>query len=216
MALRVLLVDDHTLVRAGIRSLLERMPQVESVCEAGSGGQAIDIVAQLIPDIVVMDIAMKGMSGLEATARIKTDFPKVHVAILSMFSSEEHVLQALRAGASGYLLKDSAASELPLALESVARGDIYLSPPISQQIVDAYMQRTGSGSPSPDMLTPRQREILVLIAEGASTKQIARQLDLSPKTVETHRAQLMERLGIHDMAGLIRFAVRTGLVVDSN
>ncbi|MGE5650725.1 MAG: response regulator [Bacillota bacterium] len=216
MALRVLLVDDHTLVRAGIRGLLERVPQVESVCEAGSGAQALDIVAQLVPDIVLMDIGMKGMGGLEATARIKADFPAVHVAILSMFSSEEHVMQALRAGACGYLLKDAATGELPLALETVMRGEIYLSPPISKQIVEAYMQRTGSGNPSPDMLTPRQREILVLIADGASTKQIARQLDLSPKTVETHRAQLMERLGIHDMAGLIRFAVRTGLVVDAD
>lgn len=214
MPLSILLVDDHTLVRAGLRSLLERIPQVDSVCEAGSGAQAIEIVARLMPDIVIMDIGMKGMSGLEATARIKAGFPKVQVAMLSMFSSEEHVLQALRAGASGYLLKDAATAELPLALEAVAHGEVYLSPPISKQVVDAYMQRTGSGGPSPEMLTPRQREILVLIAEGASTKQIARQLDLSPKTVETHRAQLMERLGIHDMAGLIRFAVRTGLVVD--
>lgn len=215
MGLRILLVDDHTLVRAGIRSLIERVPQVGSVCEAGSGAQALELVAQQAPDIVVMDIGMKGMGGLEATARIKAAFPRVQVAILSMYSSEEHVLQALRAGACGYLLKDAAAGELPLALELVARGEVYLSPPISQQIVEAYMRRTGSGGPSPDMLTPRQREILVLIAEGASTKQIARQLDLSPKTVETHRAQLMERLGIHDMAGLIRFAVRTGMVVDA-
>lgn len=216
MALRVLLVDDHTLVRAGIRSLIERLPGVETVGEAGSGLEAIELVAKLEPDIVVMDIGMSGMSGLEAAARIKADFPVVQVIILSMFSSEEHVLQALRAGVAGYLPKDSATAELAIALQSAARGEVYLSPPISKQIVEAYIRRTGSGGGLLDTLTPRQREILVLIAEGSSTKEIARQLALSPKTVETHRAQLMARLDIHDLAGLIRFAMRNRLVVDSS
>lgn len=214
MSLRVLVVDDHTLVRAGIRSLIEHVPDVESVSEASSGAQAIELIASLAPDVVVMDIGMKGMNGLDATAQIKDGFPDVQVIILSMFSSEEHVMQALRAGASGYLVKDAATSELTVALQSVARGEVYLSPPISKQIVDAYMSRIGSGG-LVETLTPRQREILVLIAEGSSTKEIARQLDLSPKTVETHRAQLMERLGIHDLAGLTRFAVRNHLLADS-
>lgn len=214
MSLRVLVVDDHTLVRAGIRSLIEHVPDVESVSEASSGAQAIELIASLAPDVVVMDIGMKGMNGLDATAQIKDGFPDVQVIILSMFSSEEHVMQALRAGASGYLVKDAATSELTVALQSVARGEVYLSPPISKQIVDTYMSRIGSGG-LVETLTPRQREILVLIAEGSSTKEIARQLDLSPKTVETHRAQLMERLGIHDLAGLTRFAVRNHLLADS-
>lgn len=212
MGLRVLLIDDHTLVRAGIRGLIEGLPGVERAVEGGSGEQALALAAEIHPDVVLMDIGMPGISGLEATAHLKADFPEIRVIILSMFSSEEHVLQALRSGASGYLLKDAATNELAIALEAVARGEIYLSPPISKQVVEAYMRRTGGEVGPLDVLSPRQREVLVLIAEGASTKEIARCLELSPKTVETHRAQLMDRLDIHDLAGLIRFAVRHGLV----
>ena len=209
--IRVLLADDHVLVRAGIRSLLDAMAQVEVVGEAGSGEEALALAAQLRPDVVVMDIAMKGMNGLEATARLREQLPEVRVIVLSMYSSEEYVLQALRAGAAGYLVKDAATAELELALRGVVRGETWLSPSISRQTVDGYAQRMGAGAEQ-EALTPRQREVLKLIARGRSTKEIAYDLNLSVKTVETHRAQIMERLGIRDLAGLVRYAIRVGLV----
>lgn len=210
--LRVLLADDHTLVRAGLRSLLQQMENVEVVAEAEDGRQVLAAVAEHRPDVVLMDISMSGMNGLEATLQLKRDRPEVRVIILSMHATEEYVLQALRAGASGYLLKDSAPLELALALQAVARGESYLSPPVSRQVVESYVQRTGREAQPLAALTSRQREILQLIAEGNSTKEIASRLALSVKTVETHRSQLMERLGIRDVAGLVRYAIRHGLV----
>jgi DNA-binding NarL/FixJ family response regulator len=209
--LRVLLVDDHALVRAGMRSLLQDLPDVEVVAEAGDGAEALAAAERERPDVVLMDIAMKGMNGLEAAARLRERLPGVKVIILSMHTSEEYVLLALRAGAAAYLIKDSATSELELALKCVMRGETYLSPAISRQVVDGYVQRVGAGA-GPDPLTPRQREVLKRIAEGRSTKEIAFELNLSIKTVETHRAQIMERLGIRDVAGLVRYAMRAGLV----
>ena len=209
--LRVLLADDHALVRAGMRSLLRDIEGVEVVGEAADGGEALALAAREKPDAVLLDIAMKGMSGLEAAARFREQLPAVKVIILSMHASEEYVLQALRAGAAAYLIKDSATAELELALKSVMRGETYLSPAISRQVVDGYVQRMGGGAPV-DPLTPRQREVLKGIAEGRSTKRIAADLGLSVKTVETHRAQIMERLRIRDVAGLVRYAMRTGLV----
>jgi DNA-binding NarL/FixJ family response regulator len=211
-ALRVILADDHRLVRAGLRSLLGELPEVEVVAEAGDGREVLALVPQHRPHIVLMDITMPGMNGLEAATQLKKHHPEVKVIVLSMHASEEYVLQALRAGASGYLLKDAATLELALALRSVARGETYLSPPISRQVVESYLQRVGEEARPLALLTARQREVLQLIAEGASTKEIARRLELSVKTVETHRAQLMERLGIRDLAGLVRFAIRHGLV----
>jgi len=208
---RVLLADDHALVRAGLRSLLNGMPGVEVVAEASDGAEALALAVREGPDVVLMDIAMKGMGGLEATTRLRAELPQVKVIILSMHSSEEYVLQALRAGAAAYLIKDAATAELELALKSVARGETYLSPAISRQVVDGYVQRVGAAAEG-DPLTPRQREVLKRIAEGRSTKQIAFDLNLSVKTVETHRAQIMERLQIRDVAGLVRYAMRTGLV----
>lgn len=210
-SLRVLLVDDHTLVRAGIRSLLRDMEGIEVVGEAADGAEALAIAARERPDAVLLDIAMKGMSGLETAARFREMHPGVKVLILSMHASEEYVLQALRAGVVAYLIKDSATAELELALRSVARGETYLSPAISRQVVEGYVQRVGAGA-GDDPLTPRQREVLKRVAEGRSTKEIAFDLGLSVKTVETHRAQIMERLGIRDVAGLVRYAMRTGLV----
>jgi DNA-binding NarL/FixJ family response regulator len=210
-ALRVLLVDDHALVRAGMRSLLQDLPEVEVVAEAGDGAEALAAAERERPDGVLMDIAMKGMNGLEAAARLRERLPAVKVIILSMHTSEEYVLLALRAGAAAYLIKDSATSELELALKSVMRGETYLSPAISRQVVDGYVQRVGA-SAGPEPLTPRQREVLKRVAEGRSTKAIAYELNLSVKTVETHRAQIMERLGIRDVAGLVRYAMRAGLV----
>lgn len=194
-----------------MRSLLERLQGVIVVGEAADGREAIALAAAHPPDIVLMDISMSGMNGLQATRELKKERPEIHVIILSMHATEEYVLQALRAGASGYLLKDSAPLELALALQAVSRGETYLSPPISRQVVESYVQRVG-GEPDPlSMLTDRQREILQLIAEGNSTKDIARRLDLSIKTIETHRAQLMDRLNIHDVPGLVRYAIRHGL-----
>lgn len=209
--LRIVLADDHKLVRAGLRSLLQQMPGVTVVGEAQDGREALDLVAEHRPDVVLMDITMAGLNGLEAALQIKKEHPQIRVIMLSMHASEEYVLQALHAGASGYLLKDSAPLELEFALAAVSRGETYLSPPISKQVVDSYMQRVGGARPQAT-LTGRQREILQLIAEGNSTKEIAHRLKLSIKTVETHRAQLMERLAIYDVPGLVRYAIRHGLV----
>ena len=209
--IRVLLADDHSLVRAGIRSLLGAMTEVQVVGEAASGEEALELAAREHPDVVLMDIAMKGITGLEAAARMRDTHPAVRVVILSMHSGEEYVLQALRAGAAGYLLKDAATGELELALRSVMRGESWLSPAVSRQVVEGYVQRSGAEA-APDVLTARQREVLRLVAGGKSTKEIAFFLNLSVKTVETHRAQIMERLGIRDVPGLVRYALRTGLV----
>ena len=209
--IRVLLADDHALVRAGIRSLLGAMAEVEVVGEAASGEEALELAQRKNPDVVLMDIAMRGITGLEAAAAMRERLPAVRVVILSMHSGEEYVLQALRAGAAGYLLKDAATGELELALRSVMRGESWLSPAVSRQVVEGYVQRTG-GETAPEVLTARQREVLRLVAGGKSTKEIAFLLNLSVKTVETHRAQIMDRLGIRDVAGLVRYALRTGLV----
>jgi DNA-binding NarL/FixJ family response regulator len=211
---RILLADNHTLVRAGIRSLLEGLPGVEVVGEAADGREALALIEERNPDIVFMDIAMEGMNGLEATRRVVKSFSRVRVVMLSIHSNEEYVLQALRAGASGYMLKDAAPSELEIAIKAVAAGATYLSPSVSRQVVDDYLRRVGAEEDATpvEMLTPRQREVLQLIAEGRSTKEIAQKLELGIKTVETHRAQLMERLDLHDIAGVVRYAIRHGLV----
>jgi DNA-binding NarL/FixJ family response regulator len=209
---RVLLADDHALVRAGIRALLEGLEGVTVVAEAGNGIEVLELARKHRPDVVLLDISMPGLGGLEASAQLKQDLPEVRVVILSMHANEEYVLQALRAGAAGYMLKDSATAQLELALQAVMQGETYLSPPISKQMVEGYLQRVGAEQPAADNLTPRQRQVLQLIAGGHSTKEIAYRLELSVKTVETHRAQLMERLQIHDIAGLVKYAIRSGLV----
>jgi DNA-binding NarL/FixJ family response regulator len=209
---RVLLADDHTLVRAGLRKLLESIPAMEVVGEAGDGLALLELAERLKPDVVLMDIAMPGLNGLEATGRISRTWPEVRVLILSMHQNAEYVRQALRQGAAAYLLKDAAPLELELALAAVLRGETYLSPAVSKGVVSDYVQRLRSDEPAEDALTPRQREVLQLIAEGHSTKEIARRLDLSVKTVETHRTQLMRQLDIHEVAGLVRYAIRSGLV----
>ncbi len=210
--IRALLVDDHALVRAGLRTLLESIDGVAVVAEAGNGEEALQLAADLRPDLVVMDIAMPRLSGLDAAVRIREALPGTRVLILSMHASDDYVRRALRSGAAGYLLKDAAAVELELAVRAVMRGETYLSPRVSTQVVDQYVRGPGVPQGPIDSLTPRQREILELIAKGRSTKQIAHQLGLSVKTVETHRAQLMERLGLRDVASLVRLAIRAGLV----
>ena len=210
MPMRVLLADDHTLVRAGIRALLTGMPEVEVVVEAADGEAALHLVLQMQPDIVLMDIAMKGMNGLQAAIRLRQELPSARVIMLSMHATGDYVQQALRAGAAGYLLKDAATLELQWALQAVARGDTYLSPGVSAQVVEGFLRHD---KPVGDAaLTPRQSQVLGLIAAGLSTKEIAFKLQLSGKTVDTHRAQLMERLGIRDVAGLVRHAIRIGLI----
>jgi DNA-binding NarL/FixJ family response regulator len=209
---RLLLVDDHWLVRASLKSLLEDFAGVKVVAEASDGREALERITQHRPDLILMDISMPGLNGVEATRRITDEHPEVRVIVLSMHASEEHVLRALRAGASGYVLKGSAPRELELAIEAVARGQVFLSPAISKHIIEIYLNRTTDKTNPLDQLTPRQREILQLIAEGHSSKQIAKKLDTSVKTIESHRASLMERLDIHDIAGLVRYAIRNGLV----
>src|SRR5438552_10470580 len=210
--IRVLLADDHKLVRAGIRSLLERFPNVEVIAEASDGREAIRLVETNEPQIVLMDLAMPELNGLEATRHLTKTFPQVRVIILSIYSDEEHVYQALRAGAAGYLLKGAATEELELAIRSVAQGETYLSPPVSKPVIMEYIHRTNVGFSSRERLSPRQMQILKLIAEGKTTKQVALQLDISVKTVETHRSALMTRIGVRDVAGLVRYAVKIGLV----
>lgn len=210
--IRVVLADDHAVVRAGIRAMLERISEIEILGEAGNGREALELAERLRPQILLADISMPEMNGLELAARVTKDFPNVRVIILSMHAAEEYVWQALRAGAAGYLLKDTDVVELELALRTVAQGKSYLTPAVSKQVVENYMQRLGNESSPTDILTPRQREILQLIAEGKSTKEIARVLGISGKTVETHRTLLMERLEIYDIPGLVRCAMRMGLV----
>jgi DNA-binding NarL/FixJ family response regulator len=209
---RVLLADDHRLVRAGIRSLLKQIPGVEVVGEASTGREALDLIKRQLPNLVLMDIAMTEMNGLEALPRIVKNFPTVSVIILSAHANEEYVIRALRRGAMGYMLKDAATMELELAIQSVAQGKTYLSPSISRTVIESYLQRIGDEASPLELLTERQREILQLIAEGETTKEIAGTLNISVKTVEAHRLQLMARLDIHDVPGLVRYAIRSGLV----
>jgi DNA-binding NarL/FixJ family response regulator len=212
-ALDILLVDDHALVRGGIRSLLERLPGVRVLAEAGDGREALALVAARPPHVVVMDITMPGLNGLDATRRIVHDHPGVKVLILSMHAAEDYVLQALAAGASGYLVKDAATAELALALKALGRGETYLSSSLPPGLLARHREQMAN--PRPGLvkgLTPRMREILQLIAEGKSSKEIAFLLNLSIKTVDTHRMHLMARLDIHDVAGLVRYAVRHGMI----
>lgn len=208
----VLLAEDHTLVRAGFRALLEKLDGIVVVGEVSDGREALKVSKEIVPDVVLMDIAMPGMNGLEATSRMRQECPQTKVLMLSMYTNEEYLKEALRAGASGYLLKDADRAELELAIKTVRRGETYLTPAVAKFTLDAYCRQDDARTGPLGKLTGRQREILQLIAEGCSTKQIAQRLDLSVKTVETHRAQLMERLEIHDVPGLVRLAIRTGLV----
>ena len=209
---RILLVDDHALVRAGLRRLIQEIDGVDIIDEASNATAALTIVEASRPELVMMDIGMPDINGLEATAQIKARFPDVRVIIVSMYCSEEDVLQALRSGASGYLLKNSAPAEIAIAIDAVMNGGVYLSPQVSKSVVDGYLDRVKINSQSSGTLSPRQREVLSLVAQGLSTKEIARQLGISGKTVETHRTQLMARLDIHEVAGLVRYAIKAGFI----
>jgi DNA-binding NarL/FixJ family response regulator len=211
-----LLADDHVLVRAGIRALLEALPNLQIVSECSDGRAALEALLKERPDVAFLDIAMPGLNGIEVAERAAREVPSTRVVMLSMHNTSSHVVRALRAGAAGYLLKDAAADELPVLLRAVANGETYLSPAIAKHVVDGFLQRNSTEPEAADnpveILTPRQREILQLVAEGRSTKEVATLLNLSIKTVEAHRSQIMDRLDIHDLPGLVRFAIRTGLV----
>ena len=208
--MRIMVVDDHGLVRAAIRALLATLPQVAEVVEAADGREALATAARHRPDVILMDISMPGLNGLEALARIIKRLPTARVLVFSMHHNPEYVRRALRHGASGYVVKDALPAELELALEAAARGQIYLSPAV------AFSAKRGAASePSAlERLTPRQREVLQLIAEGHKRSAIARTLNVGLKTVETHRTQLMKELDIHNVAELVRYAVSAGVVGD--
>lgn len=209
---RVVLADDHELVRSGLRALVEQVSGYEVVAEAGDGEALLAAVESKHPDLAIVDIQMPLLGGIDALERIKRMDSPPKVLILSMHSADDYVLRAMRCGADGYLLKDAAASELGRALAALGRGERYLSPKVSETLA-SVSHRLDETPPS---LSPRQREVLRLIARGRATKEIAFELGLSPKTVESHRAQIMERLGIRDIAGLVRYALRNGLIDDND
>lgn len=215
MTVRVLLAEDHLLVRAGIRALLASLPDIEVVGEVTSGTEVMEAVEALSPDVALMDISMPGMNGLEATRRLSDDHPEVRVIIVSMHASEDYVARAVKAGARGYLTKASAAQELERALNAVMSGSQYIDSHISLSALETCLRRLDDGRDG-NILTARQREILQMIAESLGTKEIAYRLGVSTKTVETHRKLLMDRLNIHDVAGLVRYAIRNGIVTSDD
>jgi DNA-binding NarL/FixJ family response regulator len=206
--IQVVLADDHALVRAGIRALLERIDKVKVVGEAGDGRQALALIEELGPDVVLLDLTMPGLSGFEVLKETSERFPAVNMIVLSVHDSEEYAFHALRSGAVGYLPKSAASTELEVAIERVLNGEKYISPSIARAVSLEFVQSAQATAE----LTQRQLEVLTLICGGSSTREIARALNIAVKTVETHRAQLMERLNIHDVAGLVRYAIKQGLV----
>jgi DNA-binding NarL/FixJ family response regulator len=210
---RVIIADDHKIIREGLRSLLEKSGEFECVGEADDGRQAVMLATELRPDIVIMDIAMPNLNGIEATRQIKSELPEVEVVVLSMHATRNYVVQVLQAGASAYLLKDSAFEELSTALLAISRGGMYLSPAITKTAALATLKGGLSGGigGQTDHLTKRELQVLQLIAEGKSTKDIAARLELSVKTVETHRKQIMDKLEIRSIAGLTKYCIREGL-----
>lgn len=199
-------------MRLGIRALLETLPEVSVVAEASTGAEALSRVAEVSPDLLLLDVVMKELNGLEALPLIVKNHPEVKVLMLSGYANRDYVLRAMRSGAAGYVVKDNAAEELPSAIHAVAEGKTYLSPSVSRILLEDYFRKPSDPERGEQSLTTRQREVLTCTAEGQNTKQIASKLGISIKTVEAHRAQVMTRLGIHDVAGLVRYAIRSGLV----
>lgn len=213
--IRVVLVDDHTLFRAGLRSLLAEMVQINVVAEASDGRDAVRLMHSQQPDVVLMDIDMRGLNGIDATKQIVETFPDARILILSMHQNATYVAKALEAGAAGYLLKDAATAELERAISALAQGETYLSPAVAKHVVTGYVERLAEkrGKPLPhEQLTARQREVLQLIAEEYTSKQIADRLHVSLKTVEAYRAQLMKQLHVSNVVGLVRYAIQLGLI----
>ena len=220
MTTRILLADDHDLMRAGLRALIRGYEGFEVIGEASNGHEALEQIEKLSPDIVLLDIMLPGLNGLDVLLRVPQIRAETRVIMLSMNSAEEYVLQAMRSGAAGYLVKSDSPNEFEAALKAVARGNTYLSSTVSRHVISGYLERqTGDNNvitSSYERLTPRQREVLQLIAEGKSTKEIAVRLTIGVKTVDTFRAQLMHILDIHDVAGLIRYAINRGLIAAGN
>jgi len=214
MKTRVFLADDHQLVRDGLKMLLEADPEIEVIGETADGRDAVRQVKKLEPDVVLLDVAMPEMNGIEAAEIIHREVPGAALIILSMYSTKEHIFRALRAGASGYLLKESAAAEVVHAVREVRCGRRYLSSRVSEEVIDAFVHPGSAKNVSTPLeaLSSRERQILQLVAEGKTSAQIAETLFLSPKTVDTYRSRLMSKLDIHDIAGLVRFAIQQGLL----
>ncbi len=212
MSIRILLADDHKITRQGLRSLLEKQQDMEVVAEAENGRIAVRLAAEMAPDVVIMDVTMPDLNGVEATRQIVEASPDIRVIALSMHSDTTFVTEMLKSGAAGYLLKDCAFEELTRAIRTVINDKVYLSPSISGVVVEDYIHRISKTAPEDsDVLSDREREVLQLMAEGGSTKQIATKLHISIKTVETHRRQIMSKLGIHTIAELTKYAIRKGL-----
>ncbi len=212
MSLRVLLADDHRIVREGLAALIGREPDIEVVGTASDGREAVRLAREAAPDVVLMDVAMPGMSGVEATRQIVAELPAVRVLCLSMHVERKFVSAVLEAGAAGYLLKDCAHEELVEAIRQVTAGRAYLSPSVAATVVDDYAARlSGETAPDASPLSGREREVLQLLAEGRSTREVAERLHLSPKTVGSHRERIMRKLGIDSIAGLTKYAIRHGL-----
>ncbi|HEY2120726.1 MAG TPA: response regulator transcription factor [Candidatus Acidoferrum sp.] len=212
--IRIVLADDHKLMRSGLRVLLEQQQDFAVVGEASDGREAVSLVSSQKPDVLVMDIGMPNLNGIEAAAQITQNHPGISIVMLSMHSDESYVLRALKAGAKGYLLKDSAETDLIRAVHSVAEGKSFFSPVVSKVLLDDYvrkLKRSGTEDPY-DLLTPREREVLQLVAEGKSNKDVAQLLNLSVYTVETHRSNIMEKLNLHGVPELILYAVRKGII----
>ncbi len=214
MSIRVLVADDHTIIRSGLRMLLEREPGFEVVAEASDGRQAVELAESLKPDVAVLDIGMPNLNGIEATRQIVQKLPRTRVVVLSMHSDESYVLKALKSGARGYLLKDSAESDILNSIRAVNDGKAYFSPEISRMLVEDYMRQMQQRGveDSYELLTPREREILQMLAEGRSNKEISSALNLSPYTVETHRGNILQKLNLHSLPELILYAVRNGVI----
>ncbi|HKP81816.1 MAG TPA: response regulator transcription factor [Pyrinomonadaceae bacterium] len=209
--IRVLIADDHALVRAGIRALVEKIEGVVVVGEAGKGSEALELIEEHRPDLMLLDLTMPDGGGFEVLVHVRKLFPEIQAIVLTVHEAGEYAIRAFREGAAGFLLKSAASTELEQAIQTVISGERYISPEMSKKIV----MEVGRGTTKRELLetlSPRQREVLRLIAEGRTTKQIAQELGISVKTVETHRAQLMERLGIRDVAGLVRYAILVGLI----
>jgi two-component system, NarL family, response regulator NreC len=214
MALRIILADDHTILRNGLRLLLERQPDFSVVGEASNGREAIDLVSHEVPDVIILDIAMPILNGIEAAQRISAAHPKVAVIMLSVHSDESYILRALKAGARGYLLKDSPEGDLIQAVRAVASGKAFFSPAVSKVLADDYVHQVRQhGLVDPyDLLTARERELLQLIVELKPTKEIAELLNLSPHTIDTHRGNLMQKLNVHSIPELVLYAVRKRII----
>jgi DNA-binding NarL/FixJ family response regulator len=213
VSINVVLADDHTIVRDGLRALLEANPEIKVVGDASNGRQVLEQVNELQPDVVIMDISMPGLNGIDATREILTANPQVRVIILSMLGTADHVFHALQAGARGYLLKESAGREVMEAVQSVYAGEMYFSRPITEVVINDYVQeRAETQEDSLGSLSVRENEILCLVVEGKTSAEIGRRLNLSPKTVESYRSRMMQKLGISDLPELIKFAIKHGLI----